>query len=148
MNNLAKFLSRSYIAQKAVVKIVWKSIALFAIITNGDNKSHNLNRREGERLQRVPSISADDKQLILSEVLPGGLVSYELFSEKNESGKPVYGIEIKSELSYDTGSISLSDITEDESLARELFERVVAYIVTPCELVYVAEDLIWEKYSA
>lgn len=73
---------------------------------------------------------------------------YELFCEQHKDDSRVYGIAIISRLPYDAGSISVSDITENEELARELFWRVIAYIVTPCELVYAVEDFIWEKYSA
>lgn len=71
---------------------------------------------------------------------------YELFIENSVGSTSAYGIMIKSSLPYDNGSVFVRDITESEELAKELFDRVVAYVVTPCELMFVVEDFIYEKY--
>lgn len=98
-------------------------------------------------LNKSLSQSANEKQVILSDELQGGLVRYELFREIGEDNLPSYGISIESRLPYDSGSASLSDITENLTYATELMQRMIAYTVTPCELCYVAEDFICEKYS-
>lgn len=118
-------------------------------------RNNRLRRRGGrvKALYKSASQSANDanganeKQVILSEELHGGLVRYELFCETGEDAVPSYGISIESRLPYDSGSASLSDITENLTYATELMQRMIAYTVTPCELIYVTEDFICEKYS-
>lgn len=92
--------------------------------------------------------SSSYRRIVSSEVLMDGKVSYELFLGTDpESGNEVYGVSVSSVLDIDRGDCSIGDITDSPQYAQELFRRIIAYIVTPSQLMAVVEDFLCEKYG-
>lgn len=89
-----------------------------------------------------------DGSVVMQETLLGGLIRYTLFSGlSGEDGTVTYGVGIDSSLEFDKGSSFVGDITDDLGYAKQLFERLTVYFVTPSVLTEIVEDFLCEKYS-
>lgn len=93
----------------------------------------------------VTSAQTEKRQLILCEELSEPQVRYELFADRTENREYPYSFGIKVKCGNDDACIA--DITENSSYARELFERIMLYMVMPSELEYIVEDYLCEKYT-
>lgn len=93
----------------------------------------------------VTSAQTEKRQLILCEELSQPNVRYELFADRTEDSEYPYSFGVSVECGEQEACIA--DITENSEYARELFERIMLYMVMPSELEYIVEDYLCEKYT-